>query len=112
LIINPDFAIGDDATSEIVLGVDMNGWHAVSGFLIVVPVLACLFNEDLLPWLLAASAAALLGTAVWAAFSAQPALGLFYFTNQAADVLLHIFTGSIFVIGAALGFRGMNRQLS
>ena len=37
LIVNPDFAIGDDATSEVVLGVDMNGWHAVSGFLIAIP---------------------------------------------------------------------------
>jgi len=39
LIINPDFAIGDSATAERVLGVDMNGWHAVSGFLIAIPAL-------------------------------------------------------------------------
>ncbi|MGH2959845.1 MAG: hypothetical protein ACRDKE_09585, partial [Solirubrobacterales bacterium] len=65
LIINPDFAVGNAATSEVVLLVDMNGWHAVSGFLIVVPVLLLLFNEELLPWVLAASAAALYGTAVW-----------------------------------------------
>src|SRR3712207_6045949 len=39
LIVNPDFATGDAATSERVLGVDMNGWHALSGFLIAIPAL-------------------------------------------------------------------------
>ena len=37
LIANPDFHIGDSATSVRVLGVDMNGWHAVSGFLVAIP---------------------------------------------------------------------------
>jgi len=36
LIVNPDFALGDEATSVRVLGVDMNGWHALSGFLVAV----------------------------------------------------------------------------
>jgi hypothetical protein len=36
LIVNPDFHIGTDATSVRVLGVDMNGWHAVSGFLVAI----------------------------------------------------------------------------
>ena len=37
LIVNPDFATGQATTAERVLGVDMNGWHASSGFLIAVP---------------------------------------------------------------------------
>ena len=37
LIVNPDFSTGDAATSEVVLGVDMNGWHALSGFLVALP---------------------------------------------------------------------------
>jgi len=39
LIVNPDFATGNSVTSERVLGVDMNGWHALSGFLVAVPAL-------------------------------------------------------------------------
>ena len=39
LIVNPDFSTGDTASSVQVLGVDMNGWHAVSGFLVAVPSL-------------------------------------------------------------------------
>lgn len=69
LFINPDFRIGADATSELFLGVDMNGWHAVSGFLIVIPVLAVFRNAELLDWLLGASAFALYGTALWATLS-------------------------------------------
>jgi hypothetical protein len=112
LIINPDFAIGDEATSKLVLGVDMNGWHAVSGFLIVVPVLIGFRNGPLLPWLMAASASALYGTAIWAALSERPVAGLLYFPNPTGDVLLHIMTATIFLIGAVLGFRSLKPQLS
>lgn len=90
----------------------MNGWHAVSGFLIVVPVLIVLFNEELFPWVMAASAVALYGTAVWAAFSSRPAAGLFYFPNPTGDAVLHIITGTIFLIGAVLAFRGAEPKLS
>jgi hypothetical protein len=90
----------------------MNGWHAVSGFLIVVPVLIVLFKEELLPWVLAASAVALYGTAVWTVFSDRPAAGLFYFTQPTADIALHIFTGSIFALGAIVGFRSLKPALS
>ncbi len=105
LFINPDFAIGSDATSELFLGVDMNGWHAVSGFLIVVPVLAVFRNAELLNWLLAAAAASLYGTALWSLLSERPAGGLFYFPNPTGDVILHVLTGSIFLAGAIAGFR-------
>jgi hypothetical protein len=105
LIINPDFAIGSAATSELVLGVDMNGWHAVSGFLIVVPVLVVLRNEQLLPWVMAAATAGLWATALWTLLSESPAGGLFYFPNPTGDVVLHILTGMIFLAGAVAGFR-------
>jgi hypothetical protein len=39
LIVNPDFAVGDSASAERVLGVDMNGWHALSGFFVAIPAL-------------------------------------------------------------------------
>jgi hypothetical protein len=105
LIVNPDFAVGSAATSKVVLGVDMNGWHAVSGFLIIVPVLVVLFNEELFPWVMAAATFALYGTAVWAALSDRPAAGLFYFPHPTGDTVLHIATGTIFLIGTVLAFR-------
>jgi hypothetical protein len=88
-----------------VLGVDMNGWHAVSGFLIVLPVLIVLYNAELFPWVMAASTFALYGTAVWAQLSDRPAAGLFYFPHPTGDTLLHILTGTIFLIGTVLAFR-------
>lgn len=104
LIVNPDFGIGDDATAELVLGVDMNGWHAVSGFLIVIPVLLVLNNETLFPWVLLAATAGLFATAVWAALSRYVAGGLFYFPNPLGDVVFHIITGSVFAAAAAFAF--------
>lgn len=103
LIVNPNFAIGEEATSELVLWVDMNGWHAVSGFLVVVPVLAVLRNEELLPWVMLAAAVGLLATAGWALFTEYPAGGLFYFPNRVGDVLLHLGTTAIFAYGAWAG---------
>lgn len=105
LIVNPDFATGSSATSEVVLGVDMNGWHALSGFFVVVPVLLVIGNAELLPWVQAAAAAALYGTALWAMLSEHPAGGLFYFPNPTGDVLLHIVVASVFLTGALIGLR-------
>jgi len=90
----------------------MNGWHAVSGFLIVVPVLIVLGKDALLPWVLAASAVALYSTALWTVFSDRPAAGLFYFTQPTADIALHIVTGTIFLLGAIVGFRSLQPALS
>lgn len=105
LVVNPDFAIGGAATSELVLGVDMNGWHAVSGFLVAIPVLAVLKNGQLLPWVMVAASAGLMATAGWALLSEYPVGGLFYFPNRAGDVVLHIATASIFAFGAWVGLR-------
>lgn len=90
----------------------MNGWHAVSGFLIVIPVLVVFFNEELLTWVMAAATFTLYGTAVWALLSERPAAGLFYFPHPTGDVLLHIVTGTIFLIGTIVGFRALKPQLS
>lgn len=90
----------------------MNGWHAVSGFMLIVPVLIVLFNEELFPWVMAAVAFALYGTAVWSALSERPAAGLFYFPHPTGDAVLHVLTGTIFLIGAVLAFRRPEPQLS
>ena len=105
LIVNPDFAIGDDATAETVLGVDMNGWHAVSGFLIAVPGLLVATRPYLAAvfWLLAAGG--LVATAIWALAETQIAGGLFYFPHNETDAIFHLGTSAIFLAGAAHYFR-------
>jgi hypothetical protein len=101
LIANPDFHIGDSATSVRVLGVDMNGWHAVSGFLVAIPGFFAALRRSWSALFDLAAAGALLSTAVWAALSTQVAGGLFYFPHGDADALLHIGTSTIFLAGAA-----------
>ncbi len=101
LIVNPDFAIGDDATSKLVLGVDMNGWHAVSGFLVAIPGLLVARRPYLAAVFCASAAASLLATAVWAVLETHAVGGLFYFPNATGDALLHVATSLVFVAGAA-----------
>lgn len=100
LFVNPDFSTGDDLTSETWLFVDMNGWHAVSGFLIVVPVLLAINRQPLLSWVMFAAVAGLMATAVWAALSTDVAWGLFVFPNQATDAIFHVLVSAIFASGA------------
>src|SRR4051812_45772919 len=101
LIANPDFSIGDSATSVRVLGVDMNGWHAVSGFLVATPGFFAALRRSWSALFNLAAAGALLSTAVWAAASTQVAGGLFYFPHGGSDALLHLATSTIFLVGAA-----------
>ena len=101
LIVNPDFAIGDAATSEIVLGVDMNGWHALSGFLVALPGFAAAWRASWSAAFCVAAAASLTATAIWALADTYPVGGLFYFPNGGADAILHFATSSIFLAGAA-----------
>src|ERR1044072_1853945 len=84
LIAEPSIDFGDDAVTEKVLGVDFNGVHAISGFLLFLPgyyfaarprwaVLYCVYV-----------AIALWATGIWALFDTQPA-DVFTFPNNAAD---------------------------
>jgi hypothetical protein len=111
LIVNPDFATGDSATAETVLGSDMNGWHALSGFLIVVPALALLRgNPRTLALFLLVAASSLTATALWAFASERPGGGLFYFPNNEIDALLHIAVSAVFVAGAVSELRAARRE--
>jgi hypothetical protein len=101
LIVNPDFAAGDSATAERVLGVDMNGWHAVSGFLVAGPALFAALRPSWSALVGLASAGALIATGIWALADNQVAAGLFYFPNNEADAFLHFGTSAIFIAGAA-----------
>jgi Domain of unknown function (DUF4383) len=101
IIVNPDFAVGDDATAERVLGVDMNGWHALSGFLVAIPGFFAALRADWAALFNLAAAGALIATGVWVLIDANVAGGLFYLPHTAADALLHFGTSAIFLAGAA-----------
>jgi hypothetical protein len=101
LIINPDFATGDSASAVRVLGVDMNGWHALSGFLVAIPGFFAALRSSWSFLFNVAAAASLMSTALWAVLSTQVAGGLFYFPHGDADALLHLGTSTIFLAGAA-----------
>jgi hypothetical protein len=100
LIVNPDFSVGDSATSEKVLGVDMNGWHAVSGFLVAIPGFVAARRADWAGLFNLAAAGALIATAIWVLLSDQVAGGLLYLPDEGADAVFHLATSAIFVAGA------------
>ena len=104
LIANPDFGVGDAASAELVLGVDMNGWHALSGFAVAIPALLLLRRPDLEAVYITLAAASLIATGVWALFDTQPAAGLFSFPHNGTDALLHFGTSAIYLAGAAHWF--------
>jgi Domain of unknown function (DUF4383) len=101
LIVNPDFGTGDAARSVVVLGVDMNGWHALSGFLVAIPGMVLAFRPRLAAIFNVAAAASLIATAIWALLDTRPAAGLFSFPHNETDALLHFATSAIFLAGAA-----------
>lgn len=108
LIAEPTFDFGDGAPTQRVLGVDFNGVHALSGFLLFLPA----FYFALKPrWAVLYAiyvAIALIVTGVWAIFSTSPA-GIFTFPNNGADAILHISTGVLFAIVAAIQL-GLDRR--
>jgi hypothetical protein len=110
LIAEPSFHLGDGAPTQRVLGVDFNGVHALSGYLLFLPA----FYFALKPrWAVLYAiyvAAALIATGVWAVFSTSPA-GVFTFPNNDADAALHIATGVLFGLVALVQI-GLDRQAS
>ena len=110
LIAEPSFHFGDGAPTERVLGVDFNGVHALSGFLLFLPA----YYFALKPrWALLYAiyvSVALIVTGVWAAWSTSPA-GIFTFPNNDADAILHIATGVLFGLIAAIQL-GLDRGAS
>jgi uncharacterized protein DUF4383 len=101
LIAEPSFHFGDGAPTQRVLGVDFNGVHALSGFLLFLPA----FYFALKPrWAVLYAiyvAVALIVTGFWAIWSTSPA-GIFTFPNNDADAVLHITTGVLFGLIAAI----------
>jgi hypothetical protein len=110
LIAEPTFHFGADAPTKVVLGVDFNGVHALSGFLLFGPAFLFALKPRWAVLYAIFVSAALILTGIWAAFSTSPA-GIFAFPDNGADAALHITTGVLFGL-VALTQIGLERQAS
>lgn len=104
LIVNPDFTTGASAPTEQVLGIDFNGWHAVSGFLLFAPAFVAVARRE---WALAyaiAAGLALFVTSVWIWLDTEP-LFVLHLPNNASDAVFHMFFALAFLTAAAIQIR-------
>lgn len=100
-IVEPSFAVGPDAPTAQVLGMDYNGWHAVAGLALFGPGLVFATRKS---WAVLYLIAAGVGGAlpgVWALFSHQVAY-VFTFPNNITDAVVHLVTGAIMLAVAAI----------
>lgn len=104
LFIEPSFAIGPDAPTAQILGMDFNGWHSLAGLGLFGPGLVlCLWKSwSVLYLLLAGVAGALPG--IWAFFSNQIAY-VFAFPNNITDAIVHLVTAAMMFSIAAVQIR-------
>jgi len=100
-IAEPSFAIGPDAPTTPILGMDYNGWHAVAGLALFGPGLVLCWRKSwaVLYLLLAAVAGALPG--IWAFFSNQVAY-VFAFPNNITDAIVHLATAAVMLAVAGV----------
>ena len=101
LIAEPSFHFGDGAPTQQVLGVDFNGVHALSGFLLFGPAFFFALKPRWAVLYAIYVSVALIATGLWAIWSTSPA-GIFTFPNNNADAILHISTGILFGLVAAI----------
>jgi hypothetical protein len=103
-IAEPSFAVGPDAPTVQVFGMDYNGWHAVAGLALFGPGLVFAMRKSwaVLYLLLAAVAGALPG--IWAFFSHQVAY-VFTFPNNVTDAVVHLVTAAVMIAVAAVQIR-------
>lgn len=108
LIAEPSFHLGADAPTEKVLGVDFNGIHALSGFLLFLPAFYFARRPDWAFYYDVYVVGALWITGVWAFFTEQPAW-VFAFPNNANDAIFHLATGALFAVLAAVQWAEIRR---
>jgi Domain of unknown function (DUF4383) len=103
-VAEPSFALGPDAPTAQIMGMDYNGWHAVAGLALFAPglVFAMRKSWSVLYLLVAAVAGALPG--VWAIFSNQVAY-IFAFPNNVTDAVVHIVSATVMFAVAAVQLR-------
>jgi hypothetical protein len=110
LIAEPSFHFGEGAPTQQVLGVDFNGVHALSGYLLFLPAFYFALKPRWAILYAIYAAVALIVSGLWAFWSASPA-GIFAFPNNDADAILHISTGVLFALVAAIQL-GLDRGAS
>ncbi len=108
LIAEPSFHFGEGAPTKVVLGVDFNGVHALSGFLLFGPAFFFALKPRWAVLYAIFVSAALIVTGIWAAFSTSPA-GVFAFPDNTADAILHLTTGALFALVATIQL-GLDRS--
>jgi len=108
LIAEPTFDFGNGASTQRVLGVDFNGVHALSGFLLFGPAFFFALKPRWAVLYAIYVAVALIVTGIWAIFSTSPA-GIFTFPNNDADAVLHLATGALFALVATIQL-GLDRR--
>jgi uncharacterized protein DUF4383 len=108
LIAEPSFHFGNGAPTQEVLGVDFNGVHALSGFLLFLPAYYFALKPRWAVLYAIYAAVALIASGLWAIWSTSPA-GIFTFPNNDADAILHIATGALFALVAAIQL-GLDRR--
>jgi len=101
LIAEPSIDFGSDAVTEKVLGVDFNGVHAISGYLLFLPAFYFARRPKWAVYYAAYVAVALWATGIWAMFDEQPAY-VFTFPNNQADGWFHLATGTVFALIVAI----------
>jgi hypothetical protein len=104
--INPDFAVGDDATAETFI-VDWNGWHAVAALLVGVPGFAVAWFPALAVPYLGYRAVTDGAVALWAALDDRP-LGVLYLPTS-GDAIVHLTLAVLSAVGIVLAARGSGR---
>jgi Domain of unknown function (DUF4383) len=99
LAINPDFAVGDDATAKTFI-VDWNGWHALAALLVGIPGLAIAWLPNLAIPYLAYRAITDAAVALWIAFDDRP-LGVLYLPTG-GDGIVHLTLAALAALGIVL----------
>jgi hypothetical protein len=97
LIAEPSIDFGEGAVTETVLGVDFNGVHALSGFLLFLPGYYFATRAKWAVYYSIYVAIALWATGIWALFDKQPAY-VFTFPNNHSDAYFHMATGTLFAL--------------
>ena len=95
MVVNPDFAVGDDATSEVWLWMDWNGWHALAGIALWATAIAVSPRADLSRIFAVAVIATQLPLVGWMLVDSRP-LGLLVMPST-ADLVFHSVTVLLFV---------------
>lgn len=108
LAINPDFAVGDDATAASFI-VDWKGWHAVAAILVGVPGLAIAWFPGLAIPYLVYRAATDAGVGLWAVLDDRP-LGVLFLPTS-GDAILHVVIAAVATLGIVLGMRWSGRTV-